>query len=320
VRRDFSLRRRVRDALVSLGLDEAVNYSFDSDELFSLVGVTPSAHIANPLSNDRAAMRPTLVAGLLKNASLATRHGERIIRLFEVGTVFFARTADDPYANEHVGTRANEGPLDEQTRVAFVLVGPRDAYLTDNGSVDVLDGKGLIEALMESLFRSTILADRGGKAPPWAHPAAFARVRVGETVLGYVAELHPTLRAPLKLPACTVVAELDLAAMATTQVTLRALKPPKLPSMRRDVSLLVSRSHPVGAIGDRLRSAAGAYCSSVELFDRYVGPGLPDGTHAIAFSLTFTPAEDKSLTNAEVDGYVKAAVSAVVAEFGATQR
>jgi phenylalanyl-tRNA synthetase beta chain len=108
--------------------------------------------------------------------------------------------------------------------------------------------------------------------------------------------------------------------MATTQVTLRALKPPKLPSMRRDVSLLVSRSHPVGAIGDRLRSAAGAYCSSVELFDRYVGPGLPDGTHAIAFSLTFTPVEDKSLTNAEVDGYVKAAVSAVVAEFGATQR
>jgi phenylalanyl-tRNA synthetase beta chain len=320
VRRDFSLRRRVREAFVSLGLDEAVNYSFDSEELFSLVGARSTAHIANPLSGDRAAMRPTLVAGLLKNASLAARHGERTIRLFEVGTVFAGRNADDPHANEHSATRANEGPLVEQTRVGFVLVGPRDAYLSDNGSVDVLDGKGLIEALMESLFRSTVTADRGGAPPPWAHRASYARVCVGETVLGYVAELHPALRAPLKLPAATVVAELDLAAMAATQVTLRALKPSKLPSMRRDVALLVSRAHPVGAISARLRSAAGERCSSVELFDRYVGKGLPDGAHSIAFTLTFSPIEDKSLTDSEVDGFVKSAVAAVVAEFGATQR
>jgi phenylalanyl-tRNA synthetase beta chain len=320
VTRDFSLRRRTREAFVALGVDEAVNYAFDSDELFALVGAKATAHIANPLSAERAAMRPTLVAGLLKNASLAARHGERVIRLFEVGTVFTERNTDDPHAEESSATRANEGPVDEQTRVAFVLVGPRDAWLADAGSVDVLDGKGLIESLMESLFRTTITADRGGEAPPWAHRASHARICAGETVLGYVAELHPSLRAPLKLPAGTVVADLSLAAMASTQRALRALKPSKLPSMRRDVALLVARSHPIGAIGERLRSAAGERCASVELFDRYVGKGLPDGTHSIAFALTFAPLEDKSLTDADVDGWVKSAVSAVVADFGASQR
>lgn len=318
--RDFSQRRRVRDALVALGLDEAVNYAFDADALFESVGVRATARIANPLSSDRAAMRPTLVAGLLKNASLAVRHGEHKVRLFEVGTVFSARASDDPHANERDATAANEGPLHEETRVAFVLVGPRDSYLGDAGSVDVLDGKGVVEALVESLSRSEVRADREGEAPPWAHRAAFARLSVGDRVLGYVSELHPSMRGAFRLPASTVIAELSLEALTAIRPALRAIRPSKLPSMRRDVALLVARSHPVATVAALLREGAGERCTSVALFDRYVGKELPEGAHSVAFSMEFSPLGDKTLTDAEVDGWVKAAVARVVQDLQAVQR
>lgn len=318
--RDFSQRRQVRDTLVALGLDEAVNYAFDADALFESVGVRASARIANPLSGDRAAMRPTLVAGLLKNASLAVRHGESKVRLFEVGTVFAGRANDDRFANEREATAANEGPLHEETRVAFVLVGPRDSYLGDAGAVDVLDGKGVVEALVESLSRGEVRADRGGEAPPWAHRAAFARLMVGDRVIGYVSELHPSMRAPFRLPASTVVAELSLAELTATRAALRAIRPSKLPSMRRDVALLVARAHPVATVASLLRESAGERCAAVALFDRYVGKELPDGTHSVAFSMEFSPLGDKTLTDAEVDAWVKAAVARVVQDLQAVQR
>jgi phenylalanyl-tRNA synthetase beta chain len=318
--RDFTARRRVREALVALGLDEAVNYAFDADALFESIGVRSTAHIANPLSVERAAMRPTLVAGLLKNASLAVRHGEPRVRLFEVGTVFAARAEDDPCVDEAVATRANEGPLREETRVAFVLVGPREGYLEDAGGVDVLDGKGLIEALVESLSREQVRADREGVPPPWAHRAAYARLSVGERVLGYVSELHPAMRAPFRLPSATVLGEIALSSLATHAASLRAVRPSKLPSVRRDVALLVARSHPVGAVAATLRAGAGERCASVTLFDRYVGKELPEGTHSVAFSLEFVSASDKTLTDAEVDQWVKAAVARVAQEMHAVQR
>jgi phenylalanyl-tRNA synthetase beta chain len=318
-RRDYALRRRVREALAALGLDEAVNYAFDARRLFEQAATTPSARIANPLSEDRAVMRPSLVPGLLQAAAIGVRHGEPRARLFEVGTVFSSRAPSDPLADESKGTDANVGPLDERTHVAFVLVGPRDGYLSDDGGVDVLDGKGVVESLVESLSRATVTAERAGDPPGWAHPAAYGRLRAGESVLGFVAELHPTVREAFRLPPSTVVCELSLSALGEIPAVLRAIAPSRLPAVRRDVALLVSRAQPAGAVAHALQQAAGPRCASVVLFDRYVGRELPEGTHSLAYTLVFTPVE-RAFTDAEVDAWVRAALDRAAAEFGASQR
>jgi phenylalanyl-tRNA synthetase beta subunit len=46
---------------------------------------------------------------------------------------------------------------------------------------------------------------------------------------------------------------------------------------------------------------------------------LPDGAHSLAFTLVFTPV-DKAFTDAEVDGWVRAALERVASEFSAVQR
>jgi phenylalanyl-tRNA synthetase beta chain len=115
------------------------------------------------------------------------------------------------------------------------------------------------------------------------------------------------------------VADLSLRALAKIPAVFRAVAPSKLPSMRRDIALLVARTHPAGAIADALRESAGPRCADVSLFDRYVGKELPSGTHSLAYTLTFTPVE-KALTDGEVDGWVQAALARVSQRFEAIQR
>ena len=61
------------------------------------------------------------------------------------------------------------------------------------------------------------------------------------------------------------------------------------------------------------------FCTSVALFDRYVGKELPEGTHSLAFTLTFR-ADDRSLQDAEVDAFAAAAVQGAGERFDAQRR
>lgn len=321
--RDYSLRRRAREAMTSIGLDEAVTYAFLSDVVIENAGMKAHARLANPLGEDRAAMRPSLLPGLLQAAAVGVRYGEARARLFEVGTIFGAKSEH----NEQDGTKANTGPIDERTELAFILVGPREAYLTRPQMVDFFDGKGVIEALVQKMCGTAVLtADREGDRPSWAHPAAWARLQLSSQntentvqTLGVLAELHPDIREKCNLPAATVVALLSLPALGSSAVPPKASEPARIPVIRRDVALLVKREHAAAKLATVLQQIAGAHCTKVELFDRYVGKELPEQTHSLAFALYFRGAE-RTLTEAEVDKWVTAAVQVVESDFGAQRR
>jgi phenylalanyl-tRNA synthetase beta chain len=104
-----------------------------------------------------------------------------------------------------------------------------------------------------------------------------------------------------------------------TSRALAAKAPSRFPASRRDVALLVRRDVPAGEILDRLRAAAGPLCESVTLFDRYAGAELPEGTHSLAFALTFR-ADDRTLLDAEVDALIDAVTRSARDAFGAAQR
>jgi phenylalanyl-tRNA synthetase beta chain len=300
----------VREAATALGLDESISFAYvASKELEGAgFGAVPLARIANPLSEDRAILRPSLLPRLLGAVGHAWRHGEPRVRLFEVGTVFAPG-----------GKQDGPGPLRERTQVAFVLAGPRDVYLGRAEDVDFFDAKGLVEALVRRLCGTAIGLHTDAPPPPWAHPRKFAHVTVEGTAVGTFAELHPDVRAALELPRGAVVAELEGAPLAAVQRLPVAQAPAKFPSVRRDVALLVSRAQPAGAIAALLQQQAGALCQRVELFDRYVGPELPEGTHSLAFALWFRSPE-RTLTDEQVETATRTALAAVGETFGARQR
>lgn len=309
-RRDFSLRRRVREALCALGLDETVHYGFLSAARVEAAGFDAqrTARVSNPLSEESAVLRPSLLPQLLSTAGHARRYGTPDARLFEVGSVF------GPEAGP-----SEQGRPGESTRVAGLFMGSVRAWLAPSREVDFFDAKGVLEGLAQALGQRDWAFVQTNHPPAWAHPKACAEVQVGGHCAGFVAEVHPDVREREELPRALVAFELDLARLDRARVHPSAEVPGKLPSVHRDVALLVPQEVPLSTLLTTLRSGAGPLCREVRVFDRFVGPSLPEGTHSLAFALTLR-AEERTLTDAEIDAAIGSAVQAATQKHGAQQR
>ena len=79
----------------------------------------------------------------------------------------------------------------------------------------------------------------------------------------------------------------------------------KFPKSTRDLSVLVDRNQSYGDIIGSLEAlrtgADGEAIESVELIDRYLGKGVPDGKVSLTFSAVYRRS-DRTLTQEEVDG------------------
>src|SRR4029077_4059856 len=95
--------------------------------------------LANPLSERAAALRRSLVPGLVESARFNQRRGARAVRLFEVATVFLAR--------ETAGGDAGSELPDQPERIALVCGGTVGSPWQREAELDLFDAKGAIESL-----------------------------------------------------------------------------------------------------------------------------------------------------------------------------
>ena len=75
----------------------------------------------------------------------------------------------------------------------------------------------------------------------------------------------------------------------------------------------------VGMLEACIKKAGGKLLRSVQLFDIYRGPGIAPGKKSVAFSLELR-ADDRTLTDSEVDACFGAALAALGDKFGASLR
>ena len=88
-----------KEILAKLGLQEVINYSFISKDAIKMLGITePTLEITNPISDDMAVMRPTLIYSLLSNVRDNLNRNQNGLRFFEVSRVFTPK--EDGLANE----------------------------------------------------------------------------------------------------------------------------------------------------------------------------------------------------------------------------
>src|SRR5215471_1467661 len=124
-------RRNVRRALIALGFDEAISFSFVSGERDQLFrpDKPAAAMLSNPIDVNQSEMRSSLLTGLLDALQHNFNQGTRDIKLFEIGRVF--EPSED-----------NERP-DEREVLSLVMTG---SVLADNWrdskQVELYDLKG----------------------------------------------------------------------------------------------------------------------------------------------------------------------------------
>jgi phenylalanyl-tRNA synthetase beta chain len=116
------------------------------------------------------------------------------------------------------------------------------------------------------------------------------------------------------------VAELAIEPLAQFQRTaLKALAPPRFPSVDRDISILVADTTTAQSVRDTVSGLAIPQLVGLREFDRYAGKGIPDGKVSLSLRLTFR-SSDRTLTDGEVQSAMDAVLSALKDRHDAVQR
>ncbi len=267
------LKDKVKNILVSQGMQEVITYSLVSEERllsFSsllLPDVKP-LRVKNPLTHDQEYLRTTLLPSLLSVLNLNQRQGAGRVGLFEVGRVYLPPEAD---------------LSEEKEFVSGLMWGCRWplSWLSSEESFDFFDIKGMVEGLMERLGVEAefVPSDERNILPG-------AKIISREEIVGILGEIHPQVKDKFDLlPGPVLVFEIDLGRLLP-HLKVRKFSPlPRFPSAIRDISLLLPQGIPVSRVRNIIESSRSV--SGVTLFDVYTGEGIPRDRKSFSFRIVY---------------------------------
>ena len=301
------IAERARDGLVAAGLIEVMTPAFmppgDLDRLD--LGLDDprrrTVRLLNPVSEEESRLRSTLLPSLLRVARESQGRRLPAIRIFELGRSFRAK---------------GEGAFpDEPYGLAALLVREERTSLWEPAAPPPLffELKGLAERVLLGLGYS--VAFRTDPGEPYLHPGARGAFEVDGRVVARLGELHPEVAAAFEVEGACGALELDLDALAgSREREPRYEEVSRQPPARRDLAVMLGREVAAGEVLEAIRRTAGRELVSLDLFDRYEGPGVPEGKVSLAFRLVFQRA-DRAYTEAEIAGLTDRVVKMLAHRF-----
>ncbi len=304
--REQKLCDRVRRTLTGLGYNEMLTFSFGSPAVFDKLQLAAddplrdAVVISNPLGEDFSVMRTTMVPSALE--SLAVNHAHRVERaaLFEISYVYIKT---DKYPEE----------LPEH-RQLITLAG----YGNDN----FFDFKGDVEALLKAIrVRRYSFEPDNGASMPYMHPGRLCRLAVGNNLdAGFFGQIHPAVAAAYEIPDNTMIACLKVSPLFEEAIDIPQNKElPKYPAVTRDIAVVLGKEVPQGYVDRLIRQRGGNILESCTLFDCYEGLQVGPGKKSLAYALAFR-ANDRTLTDEDVDKAMRKILNGLETEFGASLR
>jgi phenylalanyl-tRNA synthetase beta chain len=228
----------------------------------------------------------SLVTGLLDSLQSNFNHGNRDVKLFEIGKIFEA---------------ASEGRRpEEHERLGLVMSGTvTPDNWRGNRTIDFYDLKGAIEAVCAGLNVSGFTIERAGVE--YLHPGQSAALIKDGLEIAKIGRLHPRVASIYKFRQPVYIGEIDLEKLLelpADEVRYSAL--PRLPSVSRDVSALVNESVMWGDIERAIAELGIREIVEVRIFDTYKGKEIVEGMRSIAFRITYR-GDGRTLVDEEVN-------------------
>ena len=299
---------RVRQMLADRGYQEVVNYAFVEQaweaDFAAKADEVDLIRLANPIASQMAVMRSNLFGGLISNLVTNLKRKQSRVRLFEVGRTFHRDAAAQPVAGFH-----------QPWKLAGLAFGGAlpEGWGAGVRKVDFYDVKGDIEALLApAVLRFEKLAH------PALHPGRAARVLLDDQEIGCIGELHPEWVQKYDLPQAPVLFELDFAAVKSVRVPAYA-EVSKFPPVVRDLAIVVDQKVALQTLFDGLKGQISGLIQDIQLFDVYVGKGVPENKKSLAFRIVMQDTQ-RTLQDSEVDAAMQQLVSCFEQAFGAQLR
>ncbi len=305
-------QRRTRDAkrmLAARGFVETVNDSFVPRAHAKLFGGgQDELQIANPISAELDAMRPSVLPSLLAAAARNQARGFNDTLFFEVGPQF---TGGAPGEQLVVATGIRKGQ------------GPRH-WSGKSASPDVFAAKADAIALLEALGAPTTTVQITSDAPAWYHPGRSGVVRLGpKNLMAVFGEIHPKILKALDVEGPVAAFEVVLDSIPSPKQKPTKEKPPltlaDYPAVERDFAFIVDVKVTAAEIVKAAQGVDRALIESVSVFDVYEGKGIDAGKKSIAIAVRLQP-KDKTMTEDDIKSISDRIIAAVTKASGATLR
>lgn len=309
-----TLYARSRDILVAQGFYEVINYSFIDPNLLSYLKLDESdlrhntVSILNPLSASQSILRSSLIPGLLINLRDNLRHKNNSVRLFEIGTVFYAQSM-------------NPLPV-ENRRLAGLISGSRfeQSWNMPHVEADFFDIKGCVETILDRLYVTSVKFSQN-IYDPYLHPHNSLLMEADNKILGGLGELHPEVLEKFDISQPAYVFDIDcdlLYSMAGEQKGI-FIPLPHHPAIYRDIALIVDEHLAAETVYRALTAFKNKLIAEVVLFDCFRGASIPSGKKSLAYRIKFQ-ASSRSLTDEEVNSIQEKLVAHLAQELGAELR
>ncbi len=290
--------------LAGLGFNEIFTNSITDSKYYDEATLNHAVKLLNNLSADLDVMRPQMLqTGLEVVAHNLNRRNNKLL-LFENGKTY---------------RQNSPGNYEEEAQLAIWICGTsRDASWADTAEkANIFYAKGVCENLLVSL----------GVEKAVFTPAASGQLeqsinlKIKNEHAGVIGKVNRKLLQAFGIREDVYYINLlwKVVAQGIPKGSFKFKEVPKFPSVQRDLALVVADDLPFSAIQKSVNSASIPVLTGIKLFDIYSGDKLGAGKKSLAVNFNFQD-DSKTLTDTEIDGFMKKLIQKFEKENGAEVR
>ena len=290
--------KQVKNAMIAMGLNEIETFSFISPKYFDKIALPADSKlrntvtIMNPLGEDTSVMRTTIIPSVLEVVARNYSYRNPECYVFEMG-------------NEYIPVEGEVLPA-EPVRLGI-------GFYDTTDSVDFYTIKGMVEGLMRNVGAEEVEYERPDESCAFEevsafHPGRCAVIKIGDTQVGIMGELHPKVMENYGIEARTYVAKINIPELMELSNSVKTYKPlPKFPATTRDLSVVCDEDIPAASLEKAIRKAVGGILENVSLFDVYRGEQIESGKKSVSYSISMRSLEG-TLTDEQADKAMEKAI------------
>ncbi len=305
----------IRDTMRIYGFTETINYSFMSEDDFSLLNIhdddirRDAVFLKNPLKKEQSLMRTFLLPTLIDNMVHNLNFGISDINLYEIANIFFK--TEDILPNERL-------------KLCAISFNEKKPELYKDPSHPFFSIKGIIEGINENLriYDYSFVPSKEPFLIKEQSSDIYVNLKnesgeIDNIILGFMGILSPDIimNIPIKIGKPVIaVFEIFLDTLFNAESEpLKFKSIPKYPSIERDLALIVDDGLSSKEIVDLIKSYPDDLIESVSVFDFYKGKNISVGKKSLAFHITYR-SKEKTLTDDVIDSLHKKIVYRVIKE------
>ncbi|MCF6288661.1 MAG: phenylalanine--tRNA ligase subunit beta [Proteobacteria bacterium] len=283
--------------LNTLGYQEVINYSFVSAQQLSTYSkLENSIALKNPLTEEFAIMRTTLLPGIMETVKYNLRRQHDSIKMFETGHVF--------WQHENIV---------EKQKIIAICTGKRclEHWGLSQDNVDFYDLKGDLEILLDNTKNKYYFTQSQHE---FLHPGRQANVVLNEVTIGWIGQVHPEICRRIGIKKDVYTFELTQDYIQVTQLP-QLSDISKYPSVRRDIAMVIDSHVCYQQIKEIITKELAGFLVEIIVFDKYQGENIGKNKCSLAVGLVLQQ-NNSTFADKEVDKLIAKVLNSIQSNLG----